>query len=87
MVEQRIENPRVDGSIPPLATKRFKQLGYPPGVAFLLYGLTMNPESAYRVIESNRLAPLGTSGESTAQKPTRTNLVGIGIGSVHQLQE
>ncbi len=34
LVEQRIENPRVGGSIPPQATKEFKSLGFDRG--FLL---------------------------------------------------
>ena len=35
LVEQRIENPRVGGSIPPRATNKFNNLANPQGLAFL----------------------------------------------------
>ena len=38
LVEQRIENPRVGGSIPPQATKEFKHLANPYGLAFCFLG-------------------------------------------------
>ena len=40
-VEQRIENPRVGGSIPPLATKKFKDLAHPDPVGFVFSGGVM----------------------------------------------
>ena len=36
LVEQRIENPRVGGSIPPRATNKINNLANPQGLAFLL---------------------------------------------------
>ena len=39
LVEQRIENPRVDGSIPPLATNKIKHLAQPHPLGFLLPGI------------------------------------------------
>jgi hypothetical protein len=53
LVEQRIENPRVGGSIPPQATKRFKDLAPQALGPFSLGVAATQPRKASSLLEAD----------------------------------
>ena len=64
---------------PPLTNQALRS---PIVVAFLLYGVTMDLQSACRVKTPHRLDLLGTSGKATSGGNFERNRRMVGIGSV-----